>query len=144
MHQELDIRCRCRLHAEWTRFVPLGQLLEAVPVHFVPAPKQHAQTLALVVYLLLAAGAEGDRRVVMIVLSLDTHASLAYVTVEEVTFATCFAHSTLLAMKNLLTRIVVEQVADLAEVFTEGDLALSAVLCWWLDSRTPITLDLFD
>ena len=80
----------------------------------------------------------------MVIFCIYVHASFAVITVEEIFTTSCLARTTLKAVKNLLTRVIVKQVAVLAEVFTKSDLAFATRFLWWLHSSTSIALYLFD
>ena len=61
----------------------------------------------------------------VIIFCKHVHAQLAEGTMEEIFAATCLARATFVTVKYLLARVVVEQVAKLAKVFAECDLALT-------------------
>ena len=80
----------------------------------------------------------------MIIFKLNFHTHFAEFTVKEAIASTCLASSTLFTVEYCLASVIVEQVADLAKVFTEMHLALVTRLLWSLLCRTHIALDFSD
>ena len=143
-HEKLDARGRGDGLAKWAALVLERQDLEAKPMDLVPAPQLHAHALTAVVHMLVAARAQVLRHVLMVVFCTYVHADFAVVTVEEIIAAACLARATLIAVEYLLARVIVKQVAVLAEVFSEGDLAFATRFLWWLHGAASVALDLFD
>ena len=84
------------------------------------------------------------KRVLMIRLCFDTHTSSTSVAVEEVFTASSLAGATHLAVENLFAQIVIEQIANVAKVFAECDLAFLTCFLGRLYRCAKVTLDLFD